>query len=47
MGSAIEVTTHRNPHPVDYYDYFKMAEVVEVEALNGAAHVVKMAFLPL
>jgi hypothetical protein len=41
MGSAIEVTTHRNPHPVDYIDYFKM-----VEALNGTAHA-KTAFWPL
>jgi hypothetical protein len=26
MASAIEATTHRNPHPVDYFDYFKMVE---------------------
>ena len=38
MGSAIEATTHRNPHPVDY---FKMAE-----SHNGAAHV-KTALWPL
>ena len=41
MGRAIEATTHRNPHPVDYFDYFK-----KVEALNGGAHA-KMAFWPL
>ena len=35
MGSTIMATTHRNPHPVDY---FKTAE-----ALNGAAHA-KSAF---
>ena len=26
MGSAIEATTHRNPHPFENVDYFKMAE---------------------
>jgi hypothetical protein len=26
MGSLIEATTHRKPHPVDYFDYFKMVE---------------------
>lgn len=26
MGSAIEATTHMNPHSVDYFEYFKMAE---------------------
>jgi hypothetical protein len=28
MGSAIEATTHRNPHSVDYFDHFKMAEAL-------------------
>ena len=41
MGDTIEAITHRNPHPVDPTDYFKM-----VEARKSAAYA-KMAFGPL
>jgi hypothetical protein len=32
MGSDIEAITHRNPHPFDYFDYFKLVEAVAILA---------------